>query len=50
MPEGWESKHKKFHKDITGFLAKGRNAHDDAADTLTGIWEKIDRPNVSQIF
>lgn len=50
MPEGWESRYKKFHKDVTGFLAKGKNAHDDAPDTLTGIFEKLDRPKVSQIF
>jgi predicted phage terminase large subunit-like protein len=43
MPEGWESKHKKFHKDVTGYLAKGINAHDDAPDTLTGIYEKMQK-------
>lgn len=41
MPEGWETDHKRFYKDITGFLAKGRNPTDDAADTLTGVVEKI---------
>jgi predicted phage terminase large subunit-like protein len=43
MPEGWESRYKKFHKDVTGFLAKGKNAHDDAPDTLTGIYEKMQK-------
>lgn len=50
MPEGWESRYKKFHKDVTGYLAKGKNKNDDAPDTLTGIFEKMDRPKVSLIF
>ena len=50
MPEGWESRYKKFHKDITGFLAKGKNAHDDAADTLTGIYEKMNKATKKRIF
>ena len=50
MPEGWESRYKKFHKDITGFLAKGKNAHDDAADTLTGIYEKMNKTTKRRIF
>ncbi len=40
MPYDWETRFKKFHKDITGHLAKGKNAHDDCADTLTGVYEK----------
>jgi len=50
FPEGWESRYKKFHKDITGFLAKGKNAHDDAADTLTGIYEKMNKATKKRIF
>lgn len=50
MPEGWESRHKKFHKDVTGFLAKGKNAHDDAPDTLTGIYEKMQRGTKKRVF
>jgi predicted phage terminase large subunit-like protein len=40
MPYDWETRFKKFHKDITGYLAKGKNAHDDCADALTGVYEK----------
>lgn len=40
MPEGWGSKFPKFHKHLTGYLAKGKNAHDDAPDALTGVFEK----------
>lgn len=41
MPFGWESRYKKFHDHITGFLRKfDANQHDDDADGLTGIYEK----------
>ena len=50
MPEGWESRYKKFHKDVTGFLAKGKNAHDDASDCLTGIYEKMQKGKKKRIF
>ncbi len=40
FPYDWETRFKKFHKDITGFLAKGKNKHDDCADSLTGVYEK----------
>ena len=50
MPEGWESRYKKFHKDVTGYLAKGKNAHDDGPDTLTGIYEKMQRGSKQRVF
>ena len=41
MPFGWETRYKKFHDHITGFLRKfDANVHDDDADGLTGIYEK----------
>lgn len=41
MPFGWETRYKKFHDHITGFLRKfDANQHDDDADGLTGIYEK----------
>lgn len=39
FPEGWETRWPAFHKHITTYSAKGKNAHDDAEDTLTGIAE-----------
>ena len=50
MPNDWDKKYKKFHKDVTGFLAKGKNAHDDAPDTLTGIYEKMNKGKKKRIF
>lgn len=41
MPLGWESRWPQFHGMISGFLRNFRgNAHDDAADALTGLYEK----------
>ena len=40
MPYDWSTRFPKFHKDVTGFLSSMKNPHDDAADTLTGVYEK----------
>ena len=41
MPFGWETRYKKFHDHIVGFLRTfDANTHDDDADGLTGIYEK----------
>lgn len=41
MPFGWETRYPKFYKAVTEFLRKfDANEHDDAADMLTGIYEK----------
>ena len=40
MPYDWADRFPKFYKDVTGFLSKGKNEHDDAADALTGVYEK----------
>lgn len=40
FPKDWSSRWPKFYKDVTRYMAKGRNAHDDGPDVLTGIVEK----------
>lgn len=41
MPFGWENRYAKAYEAITNFLREfTANAHDDAADGLTGIYEK----------
>ena len=40
MPNDWHSKFPLFHKDVTHYMATGKNKHDDAADVLSGIVEK----------
>lgn len=41
MPEGWEKKFPDFYKDIMRYQRKGKNDHDDAPDTITGLVEII---------
>jgi predicted phage terminase large subunit-like protein len=41
MPEGWKRRWPEFYAAIRGYQRKGRNAHDDAADALTGFVEMI---------
>lgn len=41
MPEDWNKKYSQFYKDILSYQRKGKNAHDDAPDALTGFVELI---------
>ena len=41
FPHGWETRWPLFHKHVTTYSAKGKNAHDDAEDCLTGIAENF---------
>lgn len=40
MPEGWQTRWPVFYNHVANYSAIGRNAHDDAPDTLTGMVEK----------
>lgn len=42
-PEGWSTKWEDFFRDITEYQAEGKNAHDDAPDALTGIYETFEK-------
>jgi predicted phage terminase large subunit-like protein len=41
MPDNWHIRWPEFYDDVTNYMAKGKNAHDDAQDVLTGIVEKL---------
>ncbi|MDN6397685.1 MAG: phage terminase large subunit [Alkalibacterium sp.] len=41
FPTNWRIKWPKFHEDVTTYSKEGKNKHDDAPDTLTGIAEKV---------
>ena len=41
FPEGWQKKYPAFYKAISHYQRKGKNAHDDAPDALTGFIELI---------
>lgn len=40
MPVDWKNKWSEFAKDIISYQKEGKNKHDDAPDTLTGVAEK----------
>jgi predicted phage terminase large subunit-like protein len=40
MPEGWKDKWPKFYDALTNYQKEGKNKHDDAPDTITGLVEK----------
>ncbi|PSR56089.1 hypothetical protein AHMF7605_22585 [Adhaeribacter arboris] len=41
MPANWDKLWPTFYKHVTSYAATGKNAHDDAQDTLTGMVEHI---------
>lgn len=41
MPEDWEKRWPEFAVAINKYQRKGKNAHDDAPDALTGIIEMV---------
>lgn len=40
FPHDWKQRFPEFYKSVTEFQREGKNAHDDAEDTLTSIVEK----------
>ena len=46
MPVDWQVRWKDFAKAILRFQREGKNEHDDAADALTGVAEKINAPTL----
>jgi predicted phage terminase large subunit-like protein len=47
FPEGWENRWPEFYKSMTEYQKEGKNAHDDAQDTVTGVYENSS-PNTMQ--
>jgi predicted phage terminase large subunit-like protein len=39
FPADWPKLFPKFHKAVTGYMAVGKNEHDDAPDCMTGAYE-----------
>ena len=43
FPANWKDRWPLFYKAVTGYMREGKNSHDDAPDTLTGLAEMINR-------
>ncbi len=49
FPVGWQDKFPEFANDILKYQKEGKNAHDDAPDALTGVYENQKPRGVAQI-
>lgn len=51
LPYDWKSRYPAFYTAITTHQKEGQNEHDDAADTLTGVAENIDKStnNIAEV-
>ena len=47
MPEDWKQKWPVFYEAVTNYQKEGKNKHDDAPDTLTGLVEKTGKRQMS---
>lgn len=41
MPPNWTSKYPEFASEVLGYVAGGKNEHDDGVDTLATIYERV---------
>ena len=41
MPPNWTSKYPEFAGEVLGYIAGGKNAHDDGVDVLATIYERV---------
>ena len=49
FPVNWKDRWPEFYEHITTFQREGKNAHDDAEDALSGVWEKLEANKKMQI-
>jgi predicted phage terminase large subunit-like protein len=47
FPEDWKAKWPVFYEAVTNYQKEGKNKHDDAPDTLTGLVEKTGKRQMS---
>jgi len=41
FPDDWKERFPEFHRDLTRYQRQGKNTHDDCADAITGVVEKM---------
>lgn len=46
FPLGWEVNYSDFYGDVMSYQKEGKMRHDDAEDTLAGIYDKVGRGNL----
>ncbi|QMW05309.1 phage terminase large subunit [Spirosoma foliorum] len=50
FPKDWEARWPKFAQQVKTYMAVGKNAHDDAPDTLTGMVEFFGKDKSERVF
>ena len=53
FPTGWENRWREYWRDMTRYQRIGKNAHDDAQDATTGVYENLpkkEKSNYTPIF
>ncbi|MGN0461903.1 MAG: phage terminase large subunit, partial [Ruminococcus sp.] len=45
FPANWKDRWNEFYEAMTTYQREGKNKHDDAPDTVTGIAEMINKQN-----
>ena len=53
FPVGWENRWRDYWRDMTRYQRIGKNAHDDAQDATTGVYENLpkkEKSNYTPIF
>lgn len=48
FPVGWENKWREYWRDMTRYQRIGKNAHDDAPDATTGVYEYLPKRRKSE--
>ena len=48
MPPNWTSKYPAFAGEVLGYVAGGKNVHDDGVDTMATIYSRVANPTVTQ--
>lgn len=48
FPVGWENKWREYWRDMTRYQRAGKNAHDDAQDATTGVYEYLPKRRKSE--
>lgn len=49
FPANWRDKWPEFYEAMTTYQKEGKNAHDDAPDTTTGVAESFDRARIGPV-
>ena len=50
FPVGWEIKWRDYWRDMTRYQRIGKNAHDDAQDTTTGVYENLPKKKATSNY